>query len=172
MIILLRGLLPHHYGFLIYVEMSAGSGIKIDGDCKVTYDLLQRDHLHRFIIYKIENCKEIVVDRIGDRSASVEDFFAALREKDEFGNDQCRYAILDYEFTIDAIGDGSSYRESILLIMYCPDTARIKNKMIYSSSFHSLKRTLVGVKRSVNINDESNLSEEYIKDIAIQFIRK
>ena len=168
----MRGLLLHHYGFLIYVEMSAGSGIKIYGDFKVTYDLLQKDHMHRFILFKIENCKEIVVDKTGDRSASVEDLFAALREKDEYGNDQCRYAVLDYEFTIDAIGDGSSYRESILLIMYCPDTARIKNKMIYSSSFHSLKRTLVGVKRSVNINNDSGLSEEHMKDIAMQFIRK
>ena len=152
--------------------MSAGSGIKIDGDCKVTYDLLQKDHLYRFILFKIENCKEIVVDKTGDRSASVEDFFAALREKDEYGNDQCRYAVLDYEFTADAIGVGSSYRESILLIMYCPDNARIKSKMLYSSSFHSLKRTLVGVKRSLHINDESDLNEEHIKDIAIQFIRK
>ena len=172
MIIYCRGLLLRHNGLLIYVEMSAGSGIKIDGDCKVTYDLLQKDHLHRFILFKIENCKEIIVDKTGDRSASVEDFFAALREKDELGNDQCRYAVLDYEFTSDAVGVGSSYRESILLIMYCPDTARIKNKMIYSSSFHSLKRTLVGVKRSVNINNESDLNEEHIKDIAMQFIRK
>ena len=63
--------------------MSAGSGIKVDSACKATYDLLQRDHLYRFIIYKIKDCKEIVEDRTGDRSASVDDLFVALREKDE-----------------------------------------------------------------------------------------
>jgi len=55
--------------------------------------------------------------------------------------------------------------------MYCPENARIKKKMIYSSSFDTVKRAFNGVKKAFNINDESDLTEDFIKEKAMEGLR-
>ena len=35
---------------------------------------------------------------------------------------------------------------------WCPDTARIKKKMLYSSSFDALKKALVGVHKYIQVS--------------------
>ena len=55
--------------------------------------------------------------------------------------------------------------------MYCPETARIKKKMIYSSSFDTVKRAFAGIKKAFNINEEGDLNEEFIKDKAMEGLR-
>ena len=38
-------------------------------------------------------------------------------------------------------------------MLYCPDTAKIKAKMLYSSSFDALKKALTGVAKYVEVRD-------------------
>ena len=52
--------------------------------------------------------------------------------------------------------------------MYCPETARIKEKMIYASSFDTVKRAFKGIKKAVKIYDESDLNEEFVKEKATE----
>ena len=63
------------------------------------------------------------------------------------------------------------FRDAILLFMYAPENARIKKKMIYSSSFDTVKRAFNGIKKAININDESDLNEEYVKEKAMEGLR-
>lgn len=147
------------------------SGVKMDDTCKVKYDEVQKKHMHRFVTFHIKDDKEIVVDKVGERSASFNDFVEAVKQKDASGAEDCRYAILDYEFTLEAQGTEASQRDAILLFMYCPETARIKKKMIYSSSFDTVKRAFNGIKKAVNINDESDLNEEFVKEKATEGLR-
>ena len=42
---------------------------------------------------------------------------------------------------------------------WCPDTARIKKKMLYSSSFDTLKRAFVGVHKVIQANDKSECEQ-------------
>jgi len=56
--------------------------------------------------------------------------------------------------------------------MFCPDTAKIKKKMLYSSSFDYLKKELEGVKKSFNINDVLDLNEDFIKEKAMEGLRR
>ena len=63
------------------------------------------------------------------------------------------------------------FRDAIMLFMYCPENARIKKKMIYSSSFDTVKRAFNGIKKAVNINDESDLNEEFVKEKAMEGLR-
>ncbi|AQK61915.1 Actin-depolymerizing factor 10 [Zea mays] len=54
---------------------------------------LQSKRLHRFLTFKMDDkFKEIVVDQVGDRATSYEDFTNSLPEND------CRYAIYDFDF--------------------------------------------------------------------------
>lgn len=148
----------------------AMSGVKLDEACKVKYDEVQKKHMHRFVTFHIKDDKEIVVDQVGARDAKFEQFVDAVKQKDGASED-CRYAILDYEFTLEAQGTEASQRDAILLIMYCPETARIKKKMIYSSSFDTVKRAFAGIKKAFNINEEGDLNEEFIKDKAMEGLR-
>ena len=59
-----------------------------------------------------------------------------------------------HEFTISRILQGTSEKtrkEKLLLMSWCPDTARIKKKMLYSSSFDALKKCLVGVQKYIQV---------------------
>ena len=60
-------------------------------------------------------------------------------------NDDCRYAVYDYDYVQEAEGTEASYRSKLFLMSWCPDSAKIKKKMIYSSSFDTLKKAFVGV---------------------------
>jgi cofilin len=148
----------------------AMSGVKLDDACKVKYDEVQKKHMHRFVTFHIKDDKEIVVDKVGARDANFNDFVDAVKQKDG-GSEDCRYAILDYEFKLEAQGTEASQRDAILLFMYCPETARIKKKMIYSSSFDTVKRAFNGIKKAININDESDLNEEFVKEKAMEGLR-
>merc|ERR1712203_111722 len=148
----------------------AMSGVRLDEACKVKYDEVQKKHMHRYVTFHIKDDKEIVVDKVGERSATFNDFVDAVKQKDGNSED-CRYAILDYEFTLEAQGTEASQRDAILLLMYAHENARIKKKMIYSSSFDTVKRAFNGVKKTLNINDESELSEDYIKEKAMEGLR-
>jgi len=148
----------------------AMSGVKLDDACKTKYEEVQKKHLHRYVTFHIKDDKEIVVDKVGARDATFNEFIDAVKQKDGSSED-CRYAILDYEFTLEAQGTEASQRDAIMLFMYCPENARIKKKMIYSSSFDTVKRAFNGIKKAVNINDESDLTEEFVKEKAMEGLR-
>jgi len=148
------------------------SGVKLNDDAKKIYESLQskKTKEHRFLTFHIQNDVEIVVDKKGPRDASFSDFVDAMRQKDG-NNDDCRYGVLDYEFTLEAQGTEASNRDAIVLIMYCPESAKIKKKMLYSSSFDTVKKAFLGVKKAFNINDESDLNEEFVKEKAMEGLR-
>ena len=65
----------------------------MNDDCMLKVGELQSKRLHRFIVYKMDDkFKEIIVDKVGDRETSYEDFTNSLPEND------CRYAIYDFDF--------------------------------------------------------------------------
>jgi len=146
------------------------SGVKLDDACKLKYEEVQKKHLHRFVTFHIKDDKEIVVDKVGARDATFNDFVDAVKQKDGNSED-CRYAILDYEFTLEAQGTEASQRDAILLVLFCPENAKIKKKMLYASSFDYLKKTLSGVKKTFNINDAIDLNEAFIKEKAMEGLR-
>jgi len=148
------------------------SGVKLNDESKKIYENLQskKSKEHRFLTFHIQNDVEIVVDKKGPRDASFSDFVDAMRQKDG-NNDDCRYGVLDYEFTLEAQGTEASHRDAIVLIMYCPESSKVKKKMLYSSSFDTVKKAFLGVKKAFNITDESDLNEEFIKEKAMEGLR-
>ena len=64
------------------------------------------------------------------------------------------------------------FRSKLFLMSWCPDTAKIKKKMIYSSSFDTLKKAFVGVHKVIQSNDVDGLEKEYIEGILKSTDRK
>merc|ERR1719357_1471383 len=55
-------------------------------------------------------------------------------------------------------------KEKLFLMSWCPDSAKIKKKMLYSSSFDALKKCLVGVQKYIQATDESEASAESVEE--------
>jgi cofilin len=87
-------------------------------------------------------------------SATFEEFTAALPEKD------CRYAVYDFEW--DQGADGK--RTKVLFVVWAPDVAPIKAKMLYTSTKSSVKQKLVGIGAEIQATDMSEISLEEVLD--------
>ena len=58
----------------------------------------------------------------------------------------------------------SSKKQKLVLLLWCPDTAKVKKKMLYSSSFDALKKALVGVQKYIQATDLSEASREVVEE--------
>jgi cofilin len=104
----------------------------------------------RYYTYMIQDKKLIVIDKKGDRSKTYDDFCADLPE------DDCRYGLIDLEFST---ADGRP-TSKLVFITWNPDTASIRNKMLYSGSKEALKTALNGVGIHINCTDHAELDWE------------
>lgn len=86
----------------------------------------------------------------GGRDSSYDQFLGDLMA---CGPEDCRYGLYDFEYDHQCQGTSEKTRkEKLLLMSWCPDTARIKKKMLYSSSFDALKKCLVGVQKYIQVH--------------------
>ena len=68
------------------------------------------------------------------------------------GPEDCRYGLFDFEYEHQCEGTTEkTKKEKLVLMSWCPDTAKIKKKMLYSSSFDALKKCLVGIQKYIQV---------------------
>ena len=128
------------------------TGVVVDDEVSTLFQSfkLQQGEKLRYITYIIKDKKTIVIDSKGDRSKTYEDFCEQLPEND------CRYGLIDLDFTTT---DGRP-TSKLVLVTWNPDTASIRNKMLYSGSKEALKTALNGVGIHINATDNSELDFE------------
>lgn len=139
------------------------------------------------MIFHIKDEKQIDVEVIAPREATYDAFLEDLQKG---GPEECRYGLFDFEYTHQCQGTSevitkissfvaskknthisfihifsqASKKQKLFLMSWCPDTARVKKKMLYSSSFDALKKSLVGVHKSVQATDLAEASEEAVEE--------
>lgn len=140
---------------LHYTQANSSSGVAIHDDCKLKFNELQSKRMHRFITFMMDNKgKEIIVDKIGDRTTSYEDFTSSLPEGD------CRFAIYDFDFlTAEDVP-----KSRIFYILWSPDNAKVRSKMLYASSNERFKKELNGIQLEVQATDAGEISLDALKD--------
>lgn len=116
----------------------------------------------RYFIYKIENDSEIVIESTGSRDEGYGEFSSKLGK---ITND-CRYGLIDLDCTTK---DGRS-TSKLIFLLWAPDTAKVKSKMIYASSKEAIKSALVGVGIFLTSTDASELDEEHIQSSIAKFL--
>ena len=105
-------------------------------------------------MFYIKDEKSIAVETIGGRDASYDSFLTDLMKN---GESECRYGLYDMEYEHQCQGATEvSKKQKLFLMAWCPDTAKIKKKMLYSSSFDALKKSLVGVHKYVQVRKKLN----------------
>ncbi|KAJ7977092.1 Actin-depolymerizing factor [Quillaja saponaria] len=108
----------------------------VHNDCELKFLELKAKRTYRFIVFKIEEKqKQLVVEKVGERTTGYEDFTASLPA------DECRYAVYDFDF----VTEENSQKRRIFFFAWSPDTARVRSKMIYAGSKDRFKRELDGI---------------------------
>jgi hypothetical protein len=73
--------------------------------------------------------------------------------------------VFDFEYTHQCQGTSeASKKEKLFLMSWCPDSAKIKKKMLYSSSFDALKKCLVGVQKFIQVSFHHTLQRHNTKN--------
>jgi len=147
----------------------AMSGVEVDAQCKVIFDDVQLRKKHRYVTFHISEGK-IRIDKIGVRDADYDAFLSDLKQKDGECDD-CRYAIYDYEYVVHSQGTEPSFRTKVFLALWCPDSAKIKKKMVYSASFDSLKKAFNGVQKVIQANGDDEIDKASVEKILVTAAR-
>lgn len=96
-----------------------------------------------------DSASEIVPEKTAEAS-TWDEFIASLPAND------CRYVVYDFEHD-----SGEGIRKKIIFILWSPDTAKVRSKMIYASSDESMKKKIeVGTR--LQANDFSDLEYNLI----------
>ncbi|KAL5053050.1 hypothetical protein RYX36_033732 [Vicia faba] len=135
---------------------NAASGMAVHDDCKLRFQELKSKRSYRFIVFKIEE-QQVVVDKLGEPTASYDDFMAS------FPADECRYAVYDFDF----ITDENCQKSKIFFVAWSPDTSRVRMKMVYASSKDRFKRELDGIQVELQATDPSEMSLDIVKGRAL-----
>ncbi|XP_052810201.1 uncharacterized protein LOC128238378 [Mya arenaria] len=153
------------------------SGISPNSDCSAKWDELMQKRLHSYIVYKIsDDAKQIEVDRCGekksvkgkggdDEATDFQDYDDMIEYIKSLGEKECRYIVFDCDFS-------NTKLNKVLFILWCPDTANIKNKMVYTASQKGLCEKLTGAKTMVQCNDFSDLAWKDLSEKATRFSTK
>ncbi|KAK9069149.1 hypothetical protein SSX86_013265 [Deinandra increscens subsp. villosa] len=136
---------------------NAASGMAVHDECKLKFLELKAKRTFRYIIFKIEEKqKEVIVEKVGEPTQSHEDFAADLPAA------ECRYAVFDYDF----VTAENCQKSRIFFIAWSPDTARVRNKMIYASSKDRFKRELDGIQVELQATDPTEMDLDVFKSRA------
>jgi len=136
--------------------------VAVAQECKNQFDEIKKGKKHRYVVFYIEDEKMIKVECVGDRDASYDSFLNDLMKG---GEGECRYGLYDFEYEHQCQGTTEvSKKQKLFLMSWCPDTARIKKKMLYSSSFDALKKALVGVHKYIQATDAAEASAESVEE--------
>ncbi|EMG47725.1 hypothetical protein G210_1830 [Candida maltosa Xu316] len=129
--------------------------VTVSDESKSVYDELKLGKKYKFIIYKLSEDKtQVVTDE-----ASTEGEYAAFLKK--LPENECRYAVYDFEY--EAEGEEGK-RSKLVLFTWSPESACVKDKMIFASSKDSLKDALSGVATEVQGTDFSEVDYESVLD--------
>merc|ERR1712107_972904 len=106
--------------FRTLFRLSDGLGSEAIGPVKHAYDDIKKHQKYLYAIFVIKDGEILVEKTVTKQAGSYETFL-----KDLSGGD-------------------SVMRSKLFLLNWCPETSAIKNKMLYASSFDSLKRAFEG----------------------------
>ncbi|CAG9477614.1 actin-depolymerizing factor 2, putative [Plasmodium vivax] len=139
------------------------SGVKVSDECIYEFNKLKVKHLHKYILFRIENCEEIIVDVLQQDSdlKSFEDIIMDIRNN--LKATECRYIIADMPIhTPEGV-----LRNRIYFIFWSPDSAKAKEKMLYAASKESLVQKINGIFKSLEITCDIEEFEEELRAIIL-----
>jgi cofilin len=127
------------------------TAIKLRDDCLPAWDEIKIGHKNRYIIFNFsDDLKYVVVEKAARKDATYENFLDDLPTRD------VRYAVYDYEWK----ADDETIRNKLVFVVWAPDVAPVKRKMLIASTKVSVKNALTGVSVELQATDDSEIEEK------------
>jgi cofilin len=128
------------------------SGVAVDDEVINVFQELKMGHAHRFAFFKLnDDQSKVIVDKKAPPSTTWDQFVSELPPND------CRYAVYDFPYQHDGRDNNK-----ILFVVWAPDSAKIKSKMLYASTREALRKKLVGIGTEVQATDLSEIDKNYV----------
>ncbi|WWC68408.1 cofilin [Kwoniella pini CBS 10737] len=135
------------------------SGVQPTQECLEKFQELKTGKKLSYVIYGLtEDKKSITVLK----SSEEKDFDAFVNELPE---KECRWAVYDFEFTLPG---GEGIRNKLVFVVWSPDDANVKNKMMFASSKDALRRRLEGIHIEIQATDFSEITKDAILEKALR----
>eukprot|EP00088_Acartia_fossae_P036530 TRINITY_DN37753_c0_g1_i1.p1 TRINITY_DN37753_c0_g1~~TRINITY_DN37753_c0_g1_i1.p1 ORF type:complete len:148 (+),score=32.16 TRINITY_DN37753_c0_g1_i1:176-619(+) len=140
------------------------SGATVNPECIETFNDLKLRKKYRYIIYKF---KDDMTEVVMEKAVAPESSASGEKEYEKFvealPSNECRYVIYDLEYDLEG---GEGKRNKFFLISWSPDTAPIRQKMLFASTKNALKTSLSGLAIEVQATDVTEVEyEEVVKEV-------
>ena len=136
------------------------SGVVAKEECISIYNDLKLSRKFRFIIYCIsEDGSSVTVEKASppsDHPSSRQAFDAFVKS---LPSNDCRYSVFDFEYEKNG---GEGIRNKIIFVAWSPDSAKVKNKMLYASSKDALRKRLEGIATEIQATDSDEIKYESV----------
>ncbi|ESO10948.1 hypothetical protein HELRODRAFT_167462 [Helobdella robusta] len=143
----------------------ASSGVSVKDDVVNEFNNIKIGHKYRFIQMKLSTDRTAIeIEKTVESGKADKSPAEGKKAYEEFvhqlPSDDCRYAIYDFHFETNNAGS----RDQLIFIVWCPENAPTKSKMLYASSKDALKKKLVGITHEIQANEHSDLNHSEITD--------
>jgi len=132
------------------------SGVGVHESCLEAFQKLKLKKTTKYIIFAINKEKTEIIMLKESTSKEYDEFLADLPEN------ECRWAVYDLEFNVEEGG----LRNKLVFYHWSPDTAKIKDKMVYASSRDALRRSFQGIAVEIQGTDFSEVAHETVLEKA------
>jgi len=121
------------------------SGVGVHTEVVELFEEMKIRHTHKYMVAKI-NLDSGLIELVSKKESSKSGDAAALQSDyesfvEELPSKEGRYAVYDFQYTLK---DGG-LRNKLLFIVWAPDSAPIKEKMLYASSKDAIKKKFTGI---------------------------
>ncbi|KAI5996328.1 hypothetical protein EDD15DRAFT_2163668, partial [Pisolithus albus] len=125
------------------------SGVSVSDECLEVFSALKLGRKYKYIIFSLSADLKTIVPI---KTSSDEDYDKFVEDLPE---NECRWAVYDFEFEKEG-----ARRNKICFVSWSPDTAKIKQKMLFASSRDALRRSFVGIAVEIQATDSTEVAYE------------
>ena len=136
------------------------SGIQVDGEVVECYQDLKAKKLPWFSMRISDDKSQIIVEHKGDSAGDSQAHHAALGAV--LPENGCRYAVLDVHAHSATAGRDV---EKMFFVVWAPDTAPIREKMMTASTKDAVKKAFEGINFEKQCTDRDEYSFESFVEI-------
>uniref|UniRef100_A0A6U6TV89 ADF-H domain-containing protein n=1 Tax=Zooxanthella nutricula TaxID=1333877 RepID=A0A6U6TV89_9DINO len=139
----------------------AVSGVKVDDTCLEAYTEIKMGKKLRFVLFKIEDKTNIVVERKEEKtdgSTGWDAFVEAVPDAEP------RYALIEVDYKTE---DGRD-QSKLTFVFWSPDDGPVKEKMLYASTKDTIKKKFTGIMKEVQANDKGDLEYKNILELMLR----
>eukprot|EP00914_Ancora_sagittata_P010460 GHVO01020169.1.p1 GENE.GHVO01020169.1~~GHVO01020169.1.p1 ORF type:complete len:148 (+),score=20.83 GHVO01020169.1:95-538(+) len=139
------------------------SGVSVNPECVELFNDIKLRHNYRYIVYALtDDLRQIRVLKTAPVTGTYDEFVEDLKEAED--KRECRYGVFDAEYEL---ANGEK-RSKLVFFLWSPDSSKIKQKMVYTSSKDALRKALVGVGKDLQANDHGDLAWSNVLEICMR----